>query len=288
MGFKLLLLPSLCLARAAYSPILIPINMPQLSPLKPPGLYKTGGSGLFSALAQRFTPPQANARSLSILDRFRSLRLLRWKYRLSGWKAQGKPLAELPPADQQLVKTLQRQGGAQTSLAALGLPLTPDLFQAAQTLAGQLPSSAAHSNSHLGHCIHGDAATIVQRYPEILLWGLQERLLDIVENYMQLPVAYLGVDLRKDIPNGEQVGTRFWHTDGEDVCVVKIAVYLNDVGQAQGPFEYISKTEFNASYRYLSPTYLSKNLRRPCVTISICPKLCLASAGQAVLAQAVR
>lgn len=213
---------------------------------------------------KRWLPFQSKGyRSQSIFERFRSHRLRCWQHKIEGGLIAQTPFTSLPVSDQAILKDLRLQGGVQTSLAALDLPINESFTKAAQALAVQLPSAADDSNSHLGHCIHGDAATIVQDYPEIFLWGLQDRLLDMVENYIQLPVSYLGVDLRKDIPDGKQVGTRFWHTDGEDTCVVKIAVYLSDVKQENGPFEYISKTQFNASYRYFSPTYLRKNFRQP-------------------------
>ena len=195
-------------------------------------------------------------RSQSFLDRLRFHPLRRLAYKLQTHGKQQLPLAELSYANQDILQGLQRQGVFQTSLEALDLPLNSALLKASEGMVAKLPSAAEATNGHLGHCLHGDAATILQQYPDMLLWGLQEPLLDLLENYMGMPVSYLGVDLRKDIPNGQQVGTRCWHTDGEDSCVVKIAVYLTDVAQEHGPFECISKSEFNSTYRYFSPNYL--------------------------------
>ena len=189
------------------------------------------------------------------------------------------------------MKGLRQQGVFQTSLEALNFPLTPAFIRASQAMVAQLPDTSAPTNGHLGHCIHGDAATILQQYPEILLWGLQEQLLDILENYMGMPVSYLGVDLRKDIPNGQQMGTRYWHTDGEDTCVVKIAVYLTDVEREHGPFECISKTQFNSTYRYFSPTYLfhqRPKFRDENMAKIVQPELwtsCTGKAGSVVMAE---
>lgn len=197
-------------------------------------------------------------RSKSWLDRLRFHVGRCWAYQLQGYWSAQPPLAQLSQANQSILGNLRRQGVFQTSLEALDLPLSPALLEAGQALAAQLPAETAmEGQGHLGHCIHGSAATILQQYPEILLWGLQEQLLDLLENYMGMPVSYLGVDLRKDIPNGQQVGTRCWHTDGEDTRVVKVAVYLTDVQREHGPFECISKTQFNSTYRYFSPTYLA-------------------------------
>jgi len=77
--------------------------------------------------------------------------------------------------------------------------------------------------------------------PQILFWGLQERLLGIAENYIGLPVAYRGVLARRDVADGQQRETRYWHRDGEDVRILKIIVYLSDVGPEDGPFCYVEK-----------------------------------------------
>ena len=80
------------------------------------------------------------------------------------------------------------------------------------------------------------------------LWGLQPAVLDLVESYLGVPAVYRCVTFRRDIPNGQQCGTRFWHRDGEDYRVIKLIVYLNDVTLAGGPFEYIPRSE-SPSYR---------------------------------------
>ena len=47
--------------------------------------------------------------------------------------------------------------------------------------------------------------------------------------------------VRRDFGNGRQVGTRIWHRDTEDQKVVRAVVYLTDVGDADGPFEYVPR-----------------------------------------------
>jgi hypothetical protein len=75
--------------------------------------------------------------------------------------------------------------------------------------------------------------------PEFYNWGNNQRLIDIIENYIGLPVAFHGVHLRKDFPNQHQFGTLLWHKDSEDRRMVKVIIYLNDVKRKHGPFEYI-------------------------------------------------
>lgn len=106
---------------------------------------------------------------------------------------------------------------------------------------------ATHERDAGSHAVHASPNKITKNCPELFHWGLQERLLDIAENYLGLPPAYLGVNLRKDVPNRKQTGTRLWHKDGEDRRVLKVIIYLNDVGEDGGPFEYIPP--------HLSPSY---------------------------------
>lgn len=93
------------------------------------------------------------------------------------------------------------------------------------------------------HCIPINPTTIACKYPELYLWGLDEKLLDIIENCMGLPVAYHGVVARKEIIDGQQIGTRVWHKDSEDRNIIRVIIYLTDVlDRESGPFEYIPRT----------------------------------------------
>jgi len=78
-------------------------------------------------------------------------------------------------------------------------------------------------------------------YPDLYMWGLEERLLNIAENYIGVPTAYCDVSLRKDLPDGIQSGPRQWHIDVEDRRILKAIIYLNDVNHDSGPFEYIPR-----------------------------------------------
>jgi hypothetical protein len=71
--------------------------------------------------------------------------------------------------------------------------------------------------------------------------GLQDRLLDIAENYIGLPPAYDGVTINYTIADGREVSTRQWHRDREDRRMLKVAIYLNDVDESCGPFQLIPR-----------------------------------------------
>jgi len=71
--------------------------------------------------------------------------------------------------------------------------------------------------------------------------GLDAALLGIAEQYLGLPVAYHGAVLRHSPVDGRQVGPRRWHRDAEDYHVLRTVIYLNDVDDDGGPFEYLPR-----------------------------------------------
>ncbi len=161
--------------------------------------------------------------------------------------------------DRTLIQAIRKEGVAETHLDTLSLEYTPQLLAATASLIQTLAVSQVQETHRVddlaGHCVHADSALIATEHSAILHWGLDERLLDLLEDYMGCPTALIGVALRKDSPNAQQVGTRLWHVDGEDAHVVKILIYLNDVRESDGPFEYVPKSCFNPQYRRLSWKY---------------------------------
>ncbi|WP_132867023.1 2OG-Fe(II) oxygenase [Scytonema millei] len=147
-------------------------------------------------------------------------------------------LPGLTPNDSQIVKTLKQEGIFMTSLEALNISSTPSVLASVKkvlpTLLNVLPSNKQE------FAIHASNAQVME-HPELFLWGLEDRLLDITENYIGLPIAYHGVYFRKDLANDVKLKSRLWHIDTEDRCVFKIIIYLNDVSEGNGPFQYISK-----------------------------------------------
>ncbi|RCJ42676.1 phytanoyl-CoA dioxygenase [Nostoc minutum NIES-26] len=139
-------------------------------------------------------------------------------------------------SDLDLVNKIKHEGVVITSLENLKISSNSKLFQAAENLIPKIsPSISARKNDFT---IHASSQQIME-YPEIFLWGLEERLLNIVENYLGLSVAYHGAYFRRDIANQVEQGSRLWHIDKEDRKVLKIIVYLNDITEDKGPFQYI-------------------------------------------------
>ena len=153
----------------------------------------------------------------------------------------------LAPADLVLGTELAHVGGTVSHLDALQLPIDRAFRAEVEAILPTLPDRNTHKgegdplvgrNTQL-HCFSVDAPVLARKFPSLLRFGLEERLLDIVEWHLGVPAALTAVHLRKDIGGGNQVGTRFWHLDTEDVRVVRMIVYLDDVGPNDGPFEYI-------------------------------------------------
>ena len=159
----------------------------------------------------------------------------------------------LSPADHQIVDALNTEGVFTTSLNDLELRDTPQMLKAVDGLLPEIKSefaanSPGFNNTHNTYIVRASYEKIAAEYPDIFLWGLQDRLLDIAENYIGLPVAFLGVDLKKNIAHeaGRDVGSKRWHRDGEDCREFKIMIYLSDVFKDTISFDYIP--------RYLTPS----------------------------------
>ncbi|MDB9342463.1 2OG-Fe(II) oxygenase [Nodularia spumigena CS-586/05] len=174
-----------------------------------------------------------------ILKKIDSIPLIKYQNDVAYQTAVKSHIINLPimtKADQELVEKIKYEGVVITSLEELGIPSTPDILKAAINLKQKLrPNISGQKN---GFVVHASYQQIME-YPEIFYWGLEERLLNIVENYLGLPVAYNGLYFRRDIANNIEQGSRLWHIDREDRKILKIIIYLNDINENTGPLQYI-------------------------------------------------
>jgi hypothetical protein len=74
--------------------------------------------------------------------------------------------------------------------------------------------------------------------PALFKWGLSDENLDLAESYIGLPVSFLGVEVKRERPDGRVSDVRQWHIDVEDRRMMKIITYLSDVDDTCGPFNY--------------------------------------------------
>lgn len=145
-------------------------------------------------------------------------------------------LPDISSEDVNLVQTVKSQGVVITSLDALGIPSSNQIFEQAKNLIQQIPKSVTGKKDE--YVVHANYQQMMENH-EIFLWGLEQRILNIAEHYFGLPVAYHGAHLRRDIANHVEQKSRLWHIDIEDLRVLKVIVYLHDINEDNGPFEYI-------------------------------------------------
>jgi hypothetical protein len=157
-----------------------------------------------------------------------------WRRRRRHQPSRAAPLGR----DRTIVEALRRSGGVVTSLDALGIAKTPEMVAAADDVFRAIAGRAAGKGGFIASAPQGE----IDRHPALIRWGLDERLLDIVESYISMPVDYRGLTVRRDIMGGDQLETRLWHRDYEDRKIVKIIVYLNDVDRGGGAYEFIPRT----------------------------------------------
>ncbi|XGV96493.1 MAG: hypothetical protein ACAF41_27645 [Leptolyngbya sp. BL-A-14] len=156
-------------------------------------------------------------------------------------------LPALTAQDQLIVDACHKEGAFVTSLEALGLPGTAPMLEAAKKLLVDMQADLATRTdiSTWGTCENPAYPQIftVTDLPAFSQWAQNQRLLNIIENYIGLPVAFQGVHLRRDFANERPVTTELWHKDLEDRRVIKLFVYLSDVATETGPYEYIPRSK---------------------------------------------
>lgn len=160
--------------------------------------------------------------------------------RYQQWRDRHKAaLPILDGTERTIVDRLEREGICITSLSELAIPDTQQLLAAAEPISKEL-ARLSRAPSHVGkHTLMATAAQLIQ-HPEIICWGLSQRLLKIVESYLGLPVGYGALSFYYSVADGRDAGPRIWHRDKEDWRMIKVAVYLNDVDESGGPYQSVT------------------------------------------------
>ena len=77
----------------------------------------------------------------------------------------------------------------------------------------------------------------------LLKVALDQRLLEIVATYFGLWPTLHSVAAWLNYPTDEPPAvSQLWHRDPEDLQIIKVFIYLSDVGEQSGPFSYIPRT----------------------------------------------
>ena len=194
-------------------------------------------------------------------------------------------IPQISQADSAIVQMLEQEGTVITSLEALNISETPEMLKAAYSVMPEISSRTIPRN---GYYIHATPAQIMTNQ-DIFLWGLNERLLKIAENYIRLPISYQGSFFSRNLANGKEIGSRFWHTDLEDHRSFKLIVYLHDVFEDGGAFQYVPRPLTAKISHALMHKYGYRGIKRFTSEImqQIVPvsewKSCLGSAGTVII-----
>ena len=177
---------------------------------------------------------------------------VQWRYE-SRLLEHAPHLKPLPWPQQQLVRTVARSGVVLCDLDALGLSGTSQLKASATRLVAKLRQTSERSS--------WDDLT----EPDVWRWGLREDVLDLVESYLGLPPRYVGAEVRRERADGQHYNTREWHRDAEDHRVLKILIWLEDVGPGDGAFEWVPSLltdDVTTELRYVSGGRTGQELAR--------------------------
>jgi hypothetical protein len=193
-------------------------------------------------------------------------------------------LPQLDPQGKSIVETLREEGTCIIPIEELGLSTTNMMMGKALYLANNLRQLNLNANT-ANACELGSSPEDLRKCAETLLWALEPKLLDIVENYIGLPILYQFFSVRRSLTDGKYSGVRRWHIDWEDNRIIKIIIYLNDVAAGGGPYEYISRgitSEATKKLNYHNLGYVSDETMATVVPRSDWTT-CLAQQGSVII-----
>lgn len=145
-------------------------------------------------------------------------------------------LPSINEKDRIIVDSLKQKGICITTLDYLGIPSTNEFVEAVNQLMEEITKISEKRTAKFA--IESNFEQLL-KYPEIFSWGLEDRLISIVSNYLGTPLAYDTFMAHLSLDNGKETATRRWHLDNEDRKVIKIIIYFNDVDEDGGPFQYM-------------------------------------------------
>ena len=179
---------------------------------------------------------RATYKFIKIFFNLQPIRQYREKIHQSKTENYRKSLFPIQSEDQKILDDLQKIGTYSVDIQDLGFDSTPALLEKTKLLVDFLKQEPINKKLFINL-----EPSIFADYPEIFLWGLEPRLLKILEHHIGSPVYYQGYSMRRDIVSKESNFNciRAWHQDAEDKIVIKIIIYLNDVGSKGGCYQYI-------------------------------------------------
>lgn len=204
--------------------------------------------GIITAAPARLQPKATEvhrkgvATTYKLHDRYLSNRRARALY------AENRP--SLDGTQRQVVQELHDTG---YSLLAADQLFSPETWQAVQDEGTEFIQATVHGLEGDGDLRKREGKDfLVRKYDVGGVLGLDNpwlaacasrRLLDIANEYLQLWSKLEYLDLWYSLPVGESAerkASQIWHRDFDDSHLLKVFLYLSDVDEKSGPFEYVS------------------------------------------------
>jgi hypothetical protein len=122
--------------------------------------------------------------------------------------------------------------------------------------------------------------------------AVDKKLLEIVAAYLGMWPRLHAVGAWLNFPTeADAKEAQLWHRDPEDLKIIKVFIYLNDVGPDNGPFCYIPKTHPFSSGSGIVPNHKDKKRILDDEMISVLPKeswiACTGPANTMIIADTV-
>lgn len=146
----------------------------------------------------------------------------------------------LSQREKEIVNALLVHGGCMSSLQELGLEEQFNKVKNGKTF--ELTKSIKEGLDKKPYAKILDSEYLSE-VPELYRFGLNETFLRIAKAYLKLSTMYRSVVPRIDFPNGKLMETRLFHIDADDDRMVKFIVYLTDVEEEDGPFQFVPITQ---------------------------------------------
>ena len=180
-----------------------------------------------------------------------------------------------------MLHAVETEGVHIGALKSLDIPNTEEILRKAKSLIPRLAQGDAKQRGSF--TVQTDEA-FFEAFPELFLWGLDDKVLDMVENYLGVPVGYNGVKINRSMANDVSSSTRMWHLDPQDHRMFRIIIYLSDTDHDDGPYEYISRRQTDNLRRTLnySNEHIPDSIMRKAAPVDQW-KSCVGSDGTAIL-----
>lgn len=170
-------------------------------------------------------------------------------YRIQEWKNK-RNLPYISFEDKEIVDKIVTSGVFVGKLDTLGFENTEKFKVLSNQLFLETEEKFNKPQTHLGgwfgmekHTLRPPFEYILEKYPDLLRFALNPRLLSIVQHYIGKPAVLLDVDFKIDLPGGNDIGSKRWHYDTMNYKILKIFIYFTDVTSDSPAFEYIPPRE---------------------------------------------